>query len=140
MNSHPSAGLPDAIQKLLDERASRIATIATIDATLARVSSALNYALPKLPVPTATKTAPKAPAAPKANRKSAKNGQTANEFVMGLIQEKKNPTSSDINTAWKAAGRKWSADITLSQLTKAKKLTRTPLGKGIRGSRYTIAG
>jgi len=147
------AALPLYIEKLLSQRHEHVASIATIDATLSRVTAALGGSAPKAaPVKLAPKPvakpmkavmAPKAPLAkaPVAKAPAAikKPGLTANEFVLEFIKAKKNPTSQEINKAWKDAGRKGMADNNLSLLTKAKKLKRVPLGAGIRGSRYSIA-
>jgi hypothetical protein len=130
--------LPRTIQDLLDKRHAHIQALAGIDATLARVNSALRgvamTAMPTALSPAAKVAAPKTGGRKKANG----SGQTGNEFVLGFVKEKTNPTSQEINAAWKADGRNRNADITLSLLTKAKKLNRTPLGAGIRGSRYSI--
>ena len=132
------AALPHTIRDLLDKRHSHVQAVAEIDATLARVNAALGST--QTPRTKVILPAPKV-AAPKAgSRKNARVPvQTANEFVLAFVRAKKDPTSHEINTAWKSAGRIRTADITLSLLTKAKKLKRTPLGAGIRGSRYTMA-
>jgi len=64
-------------------------------------------------------------------------GQTADEFVLGLVGSTP-MTTKEINDAWKAAGRKGKADNTLTKLTKEKELNRKNL-KGARGSQYTAA-
>ena len=138
------------------------AAIGVIDATIARVTAALGGtthkpvahtpAAPtkKLGRPFKAKPAPvakapatkapviKSPAAKAPAPKAAKSGLTANEFVIEFIKAKKNPTSQEINKHWKDSGRKGMADNNLSLLTKAKKIKRTPLGGGARGSRYSI--
>jgi hypothetical protein len=155
------AALPSFISKLLSDRHAHVAAVAAIDATLSRVSAALGGAAPKVapvkaiakpvakkPVKKAApalkapvvKAAVKAPVVKKAPAvKAKKTGLTANDFVLGFVKDKKNPTSQEINKAWKDAGRKGMADNNLSLLTKIKKLKRVPLGEGIRGSRYSIA-
>jgi hypothetical protein len=130
------ATLPRTIQDLLETRHSHVQALAGIDATLARVNTALAGAHVTA-IPVAASPAAKV-AAPKAAGNKKASGPTGNEFVIGFVKEKKNPTSQEINAAWKADGRNRNADITLSLLTKAKKLKRTPLGAGIRGSRYSI--
>jgi hypothetical protein len=90
----------------------------------------------KVAVKKARKAAKKA-AAPKASRKRKKYAQTAEQFVLGLVKGK-GAISSDINKAWKAAGRTGRADNTLNKMLKASKVKRTPL-KGQKGSTYTAA-
>lgn len=86
-----------------------------------------------------------ATAAPKPAAKSpSKGGRSASKFtttgvesVLAFISKRGNPTSAEVNQHWQTEGRSGKADITLSQLTKAKKLKRTANPAG-RGSRYTI--
>jgi hypothetical protein len=63
---------------------------------------------------------------------------TAEEFVLGFVKSNRNPTTQEINAAWKQEGRGHTADNSLTKLVKERKLKRTPLGKGIRGSRFTV--
>jgi hypothetical protein len=141
------AALPLHIEKLLNERHQHVEAVATIDATLARVTVALGSPAPKhdpiKALPRATTAAIKTPTAKtpgaKRGRKPKGGGITANEFVLEFIKAKKNPTSQEINKHWKEAGRLGFADNNLSLLTKTKTLKRVPLGEGIRGSRYSIA-
>jgi hypothetical protein len=138
MNTMPDsiAALPRTIQDLLEKRHMHVQALASIDAMLGRVNAVLagvsSAAMPPSVAPVAKV------ANPGGTKKTKSNGETSNEFVLGFIKEKKNPTSQEVNAAWKAAGRSRTADITLSLLTKAKRLKRTPLGPGIRGSRYSI--
>ena len=136
MSSHSFAGLPAAIQQLLQQRSNHVDAMEAIDATLARATEALGLTAS---VTSPTKIKVKPSAAPKPKTKTGKSVQTASEFVLGFVKDNKNPTSKEINAAWKAAGRKWSADVMLSKLTKTKTLTRTPLGEGKLGSRYAIS-
>ena len=64
-------------------------------------------------------------------------GQTAQEFVAGLVKGSRGITSGQINAAWTKAGRPGKADNTLSLMVNAGKLKRTPL-KGARGSTYRL--
>ena len=64
-------------------------------------------------------------------------GQTAQEFVAGLVKGSRGITSGQINAAWAKAGRPGKADNTLSLMVNAGKLKRTPL-KGARGSTYRL--
>ena len=136
MSSHSFAGLPAAIQQLLQQRSNHVDAMEAIDATLARVDSFLGS--PTLAAaPTKTNSKPTA-RKQKVKLKMNKSGPTASEFVLGFVKEKKNPTSREINAAWKTSGRNRTADMTMSVLTKANQLIWTPLGAGIRGSRYTV--
>ena len=129
--------LPQSIQQLLEKRQQHAESIAAIDATLARVREALGtkstHRGRKLAVITA-----KAPAA-RGKRRRRKFAVSANELVLAFVKAKKNPTTQDIKQLWANEGRpKSGADNILSMLTKAKKLKRTPLGRGLRGSRYSL--
>ena len=53
-------------------------------------------------------------------------------FVIDFVSGKKSATTQDVNKYWKESGRLGNADNTMSQLTKAKKLKRTPLTGGLR--------
>jgi hypothetical protein len=139
------AALPLYIEKLLSQRHEHVEAVATIDATLARVTAALGGPASKVAAvaaPVAAKVVAKAPVAKATGAKRGrkpKGGLTANDFVLEFVKSKKNPTSQEINKHWKESGRSGFADNSLSLLTKAKKLKRVPLGAGIRGSRYSIA-
>ena len=99
------------------------------------------YALGSAPAAekAAKKTAKKAPAPAKAKgaRKRKKYDQTAEQFVLALVKDK-GAVSSDINKAWKAAGRTGRADNTLNKMLKAAKLKRQKI-VGTKGSMYTVA-
>lgn len=58
--------------------------------------------------------------------------------MLAFVKEHKNPTSQEIERHWTSEGRRGLAANSLTRLVKAKKLKRTPLGKGIRGSRYSL--
>ncbi len=81
------------------------------------------------------KAGAKKAAAPKASSKRKKYAQTAEQFVLGLVKGK-GAISSDINKAWKAAGRTGRADNTLNKMLKGAKLKRQKI-KGAKGSTYT---
>jgi hypothetical protein len=131
------AVLPQSIQQLLEQRQQHAQAIAAIDATLARVREALGTASThrgrKL-----TTVSVKAPAA-RGKRRRRKFAVSANELVLAFVKAHKNPTTQEIKQHWASEGRsKGGTDNILSMLTKAKKLKRTPLGKGMRGSRYSL--
>jgi hypothetical protein len=69
-------------------------------------------------------------------RKFAISGE---QSILGYIKSNKSPTSQEIEKHWKSEGRSFVAANLLSKLVKEKVLKRTPLGKGIRGSRYSLA-
>jgi DNA-binding transcriptional regulator YiaG len=69
-------------------------------------------------------------------RRRVSGGQTAEQFVLSLLGSGKATTSSEINRAWRKAGRAGRADNTLSLMVKARKLKRARL-KDERGSRYS---
>jgi len=83
------------------------------------------------------KTAGEKPAAVKAAPKSSKYGQTAQQFILGLVQEM-GATTAEINQAWKDAGRPGRADKTLNKMINAGKLRKRKI-RGAKGSRYKAA-
>ena len=78
-----------------------------------------------------------APAKAKAGGKRGQFSQTAEELILGLAKGG-GATTGDINKAWKAAGRKGKADVTLTKMVKGGKLNRKKLAVG-KGSTYTVA-
>jgi hypothetical protein len=80
-----------------------------------------------------------APAAAKAMAPSKRRtyAQTAEQFVLGLVQGK-GATTAEINQAWKGAKRVGRADNTLNKMVKAGLLKRKKLAEG-KGSTYTVA-
>jgi hypothetical protein len=85
----------------------------------------------------ATKEAPPVAEKAKAPRKRKIYAQTADQFVLGLVQGK-GATSAEINASWQAAKRVGRADNTLNKMVKAGKLKREKLAEG-KGSTYTVA-
>jgi hypothetical protein len=77
------------------------------------------------------------PAAKKGVR--SQYGQTANEFILGLLTGGKVLTSQQLQAAWTAAGRKGKVAKTLGELVADKKLARRKI-RGHKGSNYTLAG
>jgi DNA-binding transcriptional regulator YiaG len=71
-------------------------------------------------------------------RRRTRSGPSAQDFVLSLLGSRRATTSSEINEAWKKAGRLGKADNTLSVMVKARKLKRAKL-KDERGSRYSAA-
>jgi hypothetical protein len=130
--------LPVRIQKLLEERQSHLDAVARIDEILASVGAALGATPAKAPATKSVTAAAKTPAPPAKKRKLKRFAVSAEASILAFVKEKKNPTSQDITKHWQAEGRGGRADNTLSLMVKHKKLKRTPLGKGIRGSRFTL--
>jgi hypothetical protein len=85
----------------------------------------------------AAKTPASAAPAAKTPRKRRTYDQTADQFVLGLVQGK-GATTAAINQAWKAAKRVGRADNTLNKMVKGGKLKREKLAVG-KGSTYTVA-
>jgi hypothetical protein len=77
------------------------------------------------------------PAAEKGVR--SQYGQTANEFILGLLTGGKVLTSQQLQAAWTEAGRKGKVSKTLAGLIDDKKLARRKI-RGHKGSNYTVAG
>jgi hypothetical protein len=136
------------LSKLIRQRAKLTEQIAELEALAGETRVAAPKA--KLGRPPGKKRGPKPKAvAPAAKPKPAapvtvrhKRGtfpQTGAEFIVGLLQ-KDGATSTEINRKWTAASRNGTADVLLSQLTKAGTLKRIPLPKGQRGSTYTLKG
>jgi len=142
--SIPQTELSNRIQHLLAQRQQHVDAIASIDDTLSSVGAALgggstskaNGAKAAAP---AARQAP-APAVKKRGRGRgrAKFALSAEESVLAFVKENKNPTTSEIKKHYTDEGRLGAADNTLSKMVKERKLRRVPLGKGIRGSRYTL--
>ena len=131
------------IQQLLDQRQQHLDALAAIDEKLKQISGILRSGV-TVSIGRSNGKKPQAPlavpkAAGKKKRKVGKFATTGEAFVLSFIQQHKNPTSQEIEKHWKSEGRGGPAANTLSSLTKDKKLKRTPLGKGIRGSRYSLA-
>ena len=90
-----------------------------------------------------TKEGPKAvtatAATPETSKaKSQKRGvfkQTGKEMILGLLKGRKALTATAINVAWTREGRKGTAAVLLSRMTKGKKLKRVVV-KGIKGGEY----
>jgi hypothetical protein len=73
-------------------------------------------------------------------RKRAKFAVSASDLVLAFVKTKKNPTSKEITQHLLSEGRNLGAvSNALSVLTQKKKLKRTPLGKGLPGSTYSLA-
>lgn len=145
------AALPGTIQKLLSDRQMHLDALAAIDDTLAKVGSALGASGgvgPRRGRPPKNTTAAPAGASPapsassgggKKRRKRGKFSVSGDESILTFLQAQKDATTSDIAKHWASEGRGGKPDNALSKLVKEKKLKRTPLGEGIRGSTYAVA-
>jgi len=144
--TQPPADLPRKIQQLLEDRQRHADALSLIDHVLAGVGAALGGKPVTVAAGEANSSTRSSPAPGqhgaangKERRKVGKFSTTGDESVLGFVKERKNPTSQEIEGHWKGEGRGGPAANTLTKLVKAKKLKRTPLGKGIRGSRYSLA-
>ena len=133
--------LPSHIQQLLEQREQHTAAISHIDQTLAKVTAALGGTT----APAVVAKPPVAPAAPKIvpaklqKGKRSKFGVSTSDLVLSFVKANKSPTTQAIMKHLASEGRTASSGSNaLSVLTGAKKLKRTPLGKGILGSTYSI--
>ena len=116
----------------LDRRKSRLADLIAQRATIEMEIKELQSIPGAEPAP--AKAAPTLKAKGR-RRKRRKFAQTSEQFVLGLVKDK-GATTAEIKIAWKDAGRGGPASPTLSNLYKAKKLSRKPL-KGKKGFLYT---
>ena len=135
-----TVGLPQRIQKLLEDRAQHAEAIVALDKLLNGIGAVLGGGAKPAKAPAKTASAP-APAAMPAKKKRIRRtfAVSGEQSILNFIKSNKNPTSQEIEKQWKSEGRSFVAANLLSKLVKEKRLKRTPLGKGIRGSRYSLA-
>ena len=128
--------LPRKIQHLLEQRQQHVDALTKIDHSLAAVDAALGGK------GASTKARPAIPAGKPPVTKGKRRGRfavSATDLVLAFVKEKKNPTTQEIMKHAAAEGRTTgAASNALSVLTQSKKLKRTPLGKGILGSTYSL--
>jgi len=132
-NTPTSTVLSTRIQQLVSERERHADAVAAIDQTLSQIDKLLGTnttTTPSGPDKKVTVPAPK-----KSKRRSFTT--TAAESVLEFVKKNGGATTKEIQKNWKSERRGGTADNTLSQLFKDKKLKRTPL-KDQRGSRYTL--
>ena len=72
-------------------------------------------------------------------RKRGSYAQTADAMILEMAGAKNGATTAEIKGRCKAEGRGGTADNAISKLVRARKLKRSPLGEGQRGSRFTVA-
>jgi len=134
-----ASDLSGRIQQLLDERARHAEALVRIEDTLSSIDALLGTSLTGMETRRGRPRKLNAPQ-PTTSRSRRRRGRgsyetTADEFVLGFVRGKRNPTTREINAHWKSGGRGHTADNTLVKLVKAGQLRRIPLEVG-RGSRY----
>ena len=150
----PDIEISKRIQILLDQRQQHADAVAGINQTLSAVADALDgvstngqaHVAPAAEAPPkkrrgrppGVRNAAPAPAPSKGRRSRGSYATTGDESVLAFIKSNKKPTTSEIKAHWASEGRLGTADNVLSKLFREKKVKRTPLGKGIRGSRYSL--
>ncbi len=94
-------------------------------------------ALQRLGFTAAATPASKADASTLKPRKRGMFARTGEQSILAWLAGGKSLTTARINAAWKREGRKGTADVSLSDLVKSRKLKRTKI-KGQRGSQYKL--
>lgn len=136
----PAAELARRIQQLIDDRQQHVDALAQIEETLASVGAALGGAVLNGRKAAATAAPMEAPAGPgKRRRRRGRFAVNAEDSILSVVKQRKNMTTQEVNAHFEDEGRNSTADNALSKLVREKKLKRTPLGKGIRGSSYSLA-
>jgi hypothetical protein len=140
MATIPATQLPSQIQTLLKLREQHTAAVSQIDKTLAGIVAALGGPRSTaIPARANRSPAAKPPAANKRKRRGTFS-VSASDLVLEFIKASKNPTTQEIMQHLASKGRSASSGSNaLSVLTSANKLKRAPLGKGVLGSRYSLA-
>jgi hypothetical protein len=144
MIAKSTANLTQRIQHLLEERQQHAEALARIDQILGGVSAALkgaSVASANGKNLVAGSLAPQSPAVKGKKRRRGRGhfSMSAQESILSFVKQQRNPTTAEINRHLKGEGRSSSANNALGKLVGEKNLKRTPLGKGIRGSRYSLA-
>ena len=136
----PKLAPTDTVDKILatlvKQRQEHVDALAKIDAVFTKYGINPDKAKPA-PAPAAAAAIVAKPRAKKAFKRGIFS-QTAEEMILGMLAGGKSVTGAQIKEAWKKAGRKGSADNTLSLMVGAKKLKRAPVKNG-RGSYYSLA-
>jgi len=140
MPVHSKVGLPERIQKLLEDRHLHATAVEAIDKLLSGVGAVLGAGVKRGPGrPKSTASALPVVAVKKKKRHRRTFAVSGEQSILEFIKSNKNPTSQEIEKHWKSEGRSFVAANLLSKLVKEKRLKRTPLGTGIRGSRYSLS-
>jgi hypothetical protein len=130
------------VRKLVEEKQTHVEALGRIDQILDQIGGMLGQNGVRSVRPAATTvTRPSTDvAAPRAKRrKRRKFAVSGNDLILNFVKQNKRPTTREINTHWISEGRSGKADNILSILVNARKLKRTPLGGGEKGSRYSLA-
>lgn len=132
------------VKQLQAERGAHVSAIAAIDANCVQLGISLGPVKRGPGRPKGSGTAAKKAAAPKAPAAAPKRAgrgsykQTAEEYILSLLEGGKKLTTSQVVGQWRQTKRGGKADNTLSKLAKAKKIKRQNI-KGSRGSVYSLA-
>jgi hypothetical protein len=133
------------VQKLVEEKQHHAEALSRIDQMLEQIGGLLGQnghrrgRRPGRPA-ASTVAAPLAVPAPTTRRrKRRKFPVSGNDLILNFVRQRKRPTTKEINSHWITEGRAGKADNSLSILVNARKLKRTPLGGGEKGSRYSLA-
>jgi hypothetical protein len=142
-NSDLAGTLVATIDKLQADRREHVDAIGEIDAVFEKYGIQLleRKRCGRPPGrPRATATWPKPAGRRGRRRKRGTFAKTGQQTILDFVKSKgkAGATSTEINQSWRSEGRGATADTTLSQLTKQKKLKRAKI-KGAKGSRYTVA-
>ena len=140
----PPTELATRIHQLVEARQQHVDAIAQINQTLAGVGAALGGTVKlsngrKSAIAAAAAPEQAAPGPGKRRRRRGSFAMNAEDSILAFVKENKNMTTQDINKHFEEEGRSSTADNALSKLVRERKLKRTPLGKGIRGSTYSLA-
>ena len=152
----PDVEISKRIQILIDQRQQHADALSGINQTLSAVAAALGSvslngqaqkqvepAVAVVPKkrrgrPPGVRNATSASAPSKGRRTRGSYATTGEESVLAFIKSNKKPTTSEIKAHWASEARLGTADNVLSKLFRENKVKRTPLGKGIRGSHYSL--
>jgi hypothetical protein len=134
--------LASRIHKLLEEQQQHTDALGRINQMLDQIGSLLGQnghrRSRKRGRPAAISTMVSSAPTPR-RRKRRKFAVSGNDLIMSFVKQNRRPTTKEINSYWMNEGRAGKTDNTLSILVNARKLKRTPLGGGEKGSRYSLA-
>jgi hypothetical protein len=129
--------LEKLVQQLQEERQHHVEAIDEIDSALGRlgIEPTRRAGRPRKK----TKTTKKAKTTGRGRgRGRGRYTKTAEQFILDLLEGGKEMTTSEINQAWRKAGRPGDAATTLTKLSKQGKIKRENI-PGARGSKYKLA-
>jgi hypothetical protein len=138
----PDLTIDKIISQLLERRQQYVDGLAEIDLVFARhgivfpVNGSRRRGPGRPRKADSSSTGSKATGQPRRSRGKFK--ETGEAMIIGLLTRRDKPTTTaGINAAWRADGRKGSADNALGKLTKEKQIKRSANPSG-RGSVYSI--